>query len=98
MIFDNILIYFVIIPLLTLLGLALCQNKSIKAIRTVAVVGATALVVMAIYLVNYFLQQRGAGNTAEMLLVQEWTWYAPCLLYTSPSPRDVEESRMPSSA
>ena len=25
-------------------------------------------------------------------------WYAICLLYTSPSPRDVEESRMPSSA
>ena len=24
--------------------------------------------------------------------------YASCLLYTSPSPRDVEESRMPSSA
>ena len=24
--------------------------------------------------------------------------YAGCLLYTSPSPRDVEESRMPSSA
>ena len=25
-------------------------------------------------------------------------WYIDCLLYTSPSPRDVEESRMPSSA
>ena len=25
-------------------------------------------------------------------------WYLYCLLYTSPSPRDVEESRMPSSA
>ena len=25
-------------------------------------------------------------------------WLSPCLLYTSPSPRDVEESRMPSSA
>ena len=25
-------------------------------------------------------------------------WYTGCLLYTSPSPRDVEESRMPSSA
>ena len=25
-------------------------------------------------------------------------WVDPCLLYTSPSPRDVEESRMPSSA
>ena len=24
--------------------------------------------------------------------------YTACLLYTSPSPRDVEESRMPSSA
>ena len=24
--------------------------------------------------------------------------FSPCLLYTSPSPRDVEESRMPSSA
>ena len=24
--------------------------------------------------------------------------YSSCLLYTSPSPRDVEESRMPSSA
>jgi len=27
-----------------------------------------------------------------------YTSYTPCLLYTSPSPRDVEESRMPSSA
>ena len=25
-------------------------------------------------------------------------WLQICLLYTSPSPRDVEESRMPSSA
>ena len=27
-----------------------------------------------------------------------WVSYIGCLLYTSPSPRDVEESRMPSSA
>ena len=27
-----------------------------------------------------------------------WEEEIPCLLYTSPSPRDVEESRMPSSA
>ena len=27
-----------------------------------------------------------------------WTLGNACLLYTSPSPRDVEESRMPSSA
>jgi len=28
----------------------------------------------------------------------EWFRFDTCLLYTSPSPRDVEESRMPSSA
>ena len=26
------------------------------------------------------------------------TWFSPCLLYTSPSPRDMRRSRMPSSA
>ena len=26
------------------------------------------------------------------------TWQKPCLLYTSPSPRDLSTSRMPSSA
>ena len=33
-----------------------------------------------------------ASHTVESI------WYNDCLLYTSPSPRDVEESRMPSSA
>ena len=33
----------------------------------------------------------------ESVLTNTFT-LAPCLLYTSPSPRDVEESRMPSSA
>ena len=32
------------------------------------------------------------GLTAEIMCI------LACLLYTSPSPRDVEESRMPSSA
>ena len=36
---------------------------------------------------------------ADVLLTPELSlWGYPCLLYTSPSPRDVEESRMPSSA
>jgi len=30
--------------------------------------------------------------------VVKWAPFRDCLLYTSPSPRDVEESRMPSSA
>ena len=31
-------------------------------------------------------------------MTQEFKRLQSCLLYTSPSPRDVEESRMPSSA
>ena len=36
------------------------------------------------------------ANTAEDGLTGEWTY--TCLLYTSPSPRDLSTSRMPSSA
>ena len=44
-----------------------------------------------------------AKKLSEMLLKEtvEISWIGSsrgCLLYTSPSPRDVEESRMPSSA
>ena len=35
---------------------------------------------------------------AERLVALDCTIIIDCLLYTSPSPRDVEESRMPSSA
>ena len=38
------------------------------------------------------------GTIAEYEHHTLWTPYYDCLLYTSPSPRDVEESRMPSSA
>ena len=34
------------------------------------------------------------ANGAQVIIDQ----FIACLLYTSPSPRDVEESRMPSSA
>ena len=38
------------------------------------------------------------GSRAYQTERQEAEAYYGCLLYTSPSPRDVEESRMPSSA
>ena len=40
------------------------------------------------------------NNTTYMIrdIIKKITKIKPCLLYTSPSPRDVEESRMPSSA
>ena len=40
-----------------------------------------------------------AGEFGFMVVEAKITYRSPgCLLYTSPSPRDVEESRMPSSA
>ena len=49
-------------------------------------------------------KQLTEGDGFNAVIMGRKTWdslpeaYRPCLLYTSPSPRDVEESRMPSSA
>ena len=37
-------------------------------------------------------------TTRAIRFYEDMGLLTPCLLYTSPSPRDVEESRMPSSA
>ena len=48
---------------------------------------------------GYPQQGYGAGGYAQQAYyAQQQQAYYGCLLYTSPSPRDVEESRMPSSA
>ena len=67
------------------------------------------LFISLIGLISYkFVPQIGIDNfTATtlsscilILIVITWvtSYVYSCLLYTSPSPRDVEESRMPSSA
>ena len=37
-------------------------------------------------------------NEQTQVKIQKFPYYNPCLLYTSPSPRDRTRSRMPSSA
>ena len=73
----NILLYFVIIPVLMLLGLFLCQKDNMKQIRTVAVVGSTALVALSVYLLVDYLALRAAGETAQMLYTDSWSWFGP---------------------
>lgn len=73
--FDNILIYFVVIPLLMLLGLGLCRD--IKQIRAVAVAGSCCLLALSIWVLIQYLGMRAAGNTDEMLFVGSWTWFKP---------------------
>ena len=73
--FSNILIYFVIIPLLMLGGFALCRTD--KAVRTVAVVGSMALLALSVWLLVDYIALRQAGETAEMLYTGSWVWFAP---------------------
>ena len=73
--FGNILIWFVVIPIIMMIGLGLCRNRSMGAIRTVMVVGSTALLALSIVLCLLFLAEREAGNTEEMLFRGSWMWY-----------------------
>ena len=75
--FGNILIWFVVIPILMMAGLGFCRNSSMNAIRTVMTIGSTALMVLGIWLVCDFLCQRAGGNTEDMLYLGSWLWYAP---------------------
>ncbi len=75
--FGNILIWFVIVPVIMMAGLACCGNSNMKAIRAVMVTGSTGLLAMAVWLVVDFLALRAAGNTSEMLFTGSWMWYAP---------------------
>ena len=47
---------------------------------------------------NYYDKLKEMGITVHTIVGNHTAYYKNCLLYTSPSPRDVEESRMPSSA
>ena len=38
------------------------------------------------------------GESSDIAALDTWRGGSPCLLYTSPSPRDKRQSRMPSSA
>jgi proton-translocating NADH-quinone oxidoreductase, chain M len=73
--FSNILIYFVVIPVLMLIGVALSGN--IKQIRAVAVTGSLALVALSIYLLVDYLGLRAAGEEAQMLYTGTWDWFKP---------------------
>src|SRR5574344_2856354 len=71
----NLLSIFVLIPLLMLLGLWLSRN--LAQVRTVMVVGASALLISAVTLTVCYLQARSAGATEEMLFRADIVWYAP---------------------
>ncbi len=58
-----------------MVGLAIARDM--KQIRTVAVVGSTLQLGLAIYTLIKFLAERAAGNTEEMLFQASMMWYEP---------------------
>lgn len=75
MLFSNILIYFVIIPLLMLGGFALCRG--VKGVRTVAVIGSSVLMALSVWVLVDYIALRQAGETAPMLFTGSWEWFGP---------------------
>lgn len=71
----SILTLFVVIPVLMLVGLWLAKNDN--QVRGVMVVGASALLGLAIWLTITFIQMRHAGNTDLMLFTYSIPWFAP---------------------
>ncbi len=71
----NFLSFFVLIPLVMLLGLWLASN--VKGVRAVMVAGSTALLALSVYLTYIFLADRAAGVEGEMLYTASFDWFAP---------------------
>jgi len=64
-----------LVPLLT--ALILLFVKGLKQVRTVALIGSTAQLILCFGLFYFYQQARVNGNTANFLFEDNYTWYAP---------------------
>jgi NADH-quinone oxidoreductase subunit M len=65
----------IIVPLLT--ALALLTVKGLKQVRTVALLGSAAQLILCFVLLYLYQQERTGGNTTAFLFESNYTWYAP---------------------
>ncbi len=72
---------FVIVPILTIIGILMTKDN--KRTRIVAAIGMSVQLALAGLLVYLFYAERGAGNTAQMLFMQDVQWFSiPNIHYT----------------
>lgn len=71
----TILSLFVLIPVLMLLGLWLA--RTLNQVRGVMVVGASALLILSVWLTLAFISARQAGDDSPMLFTYSIPWFAP---------------------
>ncbi len=69
----NFLSLFVLVPVLTITGILF--TRDLKGARLVSAVGMGIQLLLAVFLVLYYLSIRGAGNLHEMVLTADYSWY-----------------------
>lgn len=69
----NILSLFVVIPVLTIIGIMF--TKDFRGARLVSAIGMGIQLIISGLLIYLYLNERAAGNTAEMLFTYDWMWF-----------------------
>jgi NADH-quinone oxidoreductase subunit M len=63
----------IILPLVTAIALLFC--KGLKQVRSVALTGSIAQLVLSFVLLAEYWKERTSGNTAQMLFESNYTWF-----------------------
>lgn len=69
----NILFLLIIIPILTIIGILFAGDN--KHVRVISAVGMTFQLIVSAIIILWFLAERNAGNTAEILFASNYVWY-----------------------
>jgi len=63
----------ILVPLLT--ALALLPAKGLKQVRTIALLGSAAQLILCFVLFYIYQQERAGGNTEAFLFQDNYTWF-----------------------
>lgn len=69
----NPLLFLLIVPVVTMAAIVATQD--IKNVRLISAAGMTTQLLLSLFLLFLFYQQRNAGNSDAMLFVSSTTWY-----------------------
>jgi len=65
----------IFVPLIT--AIAILLVKGLKQVRTIALFGSAAQLILAFVLFYFYRQERASGNTANFIFENNYTWYEP---------------------
>src|SRR6187431_1746308 len=65
----------ILVPLITAVGILLV--KGLKQVRTIALFGSAAQLILAFVLFYFYRQERASGNASNFLFENNYTWYEP---------------------